>query len=227
MPAAEVSPSENPGRRGAPRIDPVTLTILLVCGVIEITLQLADHGIMDWPRLRALAYAYGGFWPGLLGDWTANFPGQAVVMFFTYGFLHGGLLHFVVNMITLISLGSAVHERGGIGRYATIYVASILGGAVVFGLLAPSLRPMVGASGALFGLVGALTAWDAIERRALRLTMRPVVRIIVVLVILNAVLWWAMDGLLAWQTHLGGFLAGAVVALLFGEKCELRDRRGL
>lgn len=207
--------------RRLPRHDPVTIGIVIVCASIEIILQLADLRILDWPRLRPLAYAYGGFWPGLLKDWTPNFAVQPVSMFFTYGFLHAGFVHLVVNMITLVSLGGAVDERGGHGRYAVIYVASVLGGAAVFGLLAPSLRPMVGASGALFGLVGALTAWDAIERRALRLTMRPVVRVIVILVVLNIVLWWAMDGLLAWQTHLGGFLAGAAAAYLLGERDEL------
>jgi membrane associated rhomboid family serine protease len=200
------------------RPDPVTITILVVCIVIELMLQLSDHGIIDLPRLRSLTYTYGGFWPGLLVDWTPNFPGQSITMFFTYGFLHGGLVHLVVNMITLLSLGAAVCIRGGAKRYVLIYVASILGGAAVFGLLAPSLRPMVGASGALFGLVGALTAWDAMERRALRLSMRPVIRVIGILVLLNVVLWWAMDGLLAWQTHLGGFLAGAAMAAYLGER---------
>ncbi len=205
------------------RLDPVTLTILAICTGIELVFQLSDHGIIDWPRLRGLAYTYGGFWPGLLADWTPNFRGQSIAMFFTYGFLHGGLVHLVVNMITLVSLGAAVCYRGGAKRYALIYVASILGGAAVFGLLAPSLRPMVGASGALFGLVGALTAWDAMERRALHLSMRPVIRVIGVLVLLNVVLWWAMDGLLAWQTHLGGFLAGAAMAAFLGEREPARE----
>jgi rhomboid protease GluP len=200
--------------------DPFTLTILLSCGVIELTLQLADARVIDWPRLRLLAYSYGGFWPGLLDNWRPNYPGQAAAMFFTYGFLHGGLVHFLVNMITLVSLGRGVAERGGVARYAAIYIASILGGAVVFGLLAPGLRPMVGASGALFGLAGALTAWDARERRALRLTMQPVLRVIAFLALMNVVLWWAMDGQLAWETHLGGFLAGAAAALALGERKE-------
>jgi membrane associated rhomboid family serine protease len=76
---------------------------------------------------------------------------------------------------------------------------------------------MVGASGALFGLVGALVAWDTAERRALRLTLRPVLRILVILAAMNLVLWWAMNGQLAWQTHLGGFLAGAAAAAILGE----------
>jgi membrane associated rhomboid family serine protease len=200
------------------RPDVFTLAVILVCTAIELTFQLADFGFVATPRLRLLAYTYGGFWPGLLSDWRPNFPGQAVAMFLTYSVFHGGFWHFLFNMITLLSLGAAVHDRGGIPRYVAIYVASILGGAVVYGLLAPNYNPMVGASGALFGLVGALVAWDAAERRALRLTLLPVLRVLVILAAMNLVLWWAMKGQLAWQTHLGGFLAGAGVAALLGER---------
>ncbi len=200
------------------RPDPVTLTVLLLCAAVEATLQLADAGLLGSGRLRFLAYSYGGFWPGLLGDWRPNYPGQPVAMFVTYSILHGGLVHFAVNMITLLSLGAGVAERAGPRRYVAVYVASILGGAAVFALLAPGLRPMVGASGALFGLVGALVAWETLDRRALRLSMRPILRVVVFLVVMNLVLWWAMDGLLAWQTHLGGFLAGAAAAMLVGQR---------
>lgn len=200
------------------RPDPVTLALVLVCVSIEIVLQLADFGLIGSQRLRFAAYTYGGFWPGLLDNWRPNYPGQPASMFFTYSVLHGGFLHLVVNMITLLSLGAAVSERGGLPRYAAIYLASVLGGAALFALLAPGVRPMVGASGALFGLVGALTAWETLERRALRLTLRPVLKVVAFLVLMNLVLWWAMDGLLAWETHLGGFLAGAAAALLLGQR---------
>lgn len=196
----------------------VTLSILVICTLVEGTLVLADQGVIDWPRLRFLAYTYGGFWPGLLDNWRPNYPGQTALMFFTYAFLHGGWLHFIVNMITLVSLGQAVAERGGTFRYIAIYFASILGGAAVFGLFAADLRPMVGASGALFGLVGAITAWDAAIRRERHLTFVPILKIVVFLVAMNVVLWWAMSGQLAWQTHLGGFLAGALAAALLGER---------
>jgi membrane associated rhomboid family serine protease len=197
--------------------DAFTLGVIVLCSAVELTLQAADFGLIGSDRLRFIAYTYGGFWPGLLDDWQPNFPGQSAAMFVTYSIFHGGFLHFLFNMITLVSLGAAVFERGGMLRYATIYVVSILGGAVLYGLLAPDYSPMVGASGALFGLVGALVAWDAIERRALRLNMVPVLRALVILAILNLVLWWAMNGQLAWQTHLGGFLAGALAAGLLGE----------
>jgi membrane associated rhomboid family serine protease len=53
--------------------------------------------------------------------------------------------------------------------------------------------------------------------------LRPILRVVVLLVVMNLVLWWAMSGQLAWQTHLGGFLAGAVAAALLGERGSPRD----
>lgn len=198
-------------------LDWFTLDVVALCVLVELVLQLADHGLIATERLRAAAYAYGGFWPGLLGDWSPNFAAQPYTMFLTYSILHSGFWHLAFNMITLISVGSAVRERGGTVRYAAVYVGSTLGGAAGFGLLAPTLQPMVGASGAIFGLLGALVAWDTMERRLLRLSMRPVIRIVGILIGLNLGLWWVMDGQLAWETHLGGFLLGAAIAALVGE----------
>ncbi|SIO59787.1 Rhomboid family protein [Rhodovulum sp. ES.010] len=194
--------------------------LILVCGAIELTLSLADAGAVLPPRLRTVAYDYGGFWPGLLDDWKPNYSAQPYAMFFTYGFLHGGLAHLGVNMVTLWSLGRAVLDRVGAGGFALLYGGSILGGAAGFALLAPDLRPMVGASGALFGLAGGILAWLYVDRYTYREGLWPVIRAVLLLAALNVVLWWAMDGQLAWQTHLGGFVAGWVLALLIDPRPE-------
>ncbi|MEM0947037.1 MAG: rhomboid family intramembrane serine protease [Pseudomonadota bacterium] len=196
-------------------LDPVTACILIACLAVEAMLQLSDLDIIDAPRLRQTVYEYAGFWPGLLRDWRPNYAAQPALMFFTYGFLHGGVFHFVVNMLTLLSLGRATWDRVGTARYAAIYGISILGGAVGYAVLSTVPIPMVGASGALFGLAGAIVAWEARDRLALGEPLGPVVRLVGFLVVLNLVLWWAMDGHLAWQTHLGGFVAGALAAIPF------------
>ena len=185
-----------------------------ICVAIEGALSLADQGVLTAPRLRARVYEYGGFWPGLLRGWSANYPAQPYVMFLSYGFLHGGLVHLTVNMLTLWSLGAAVIARVGAWGFALLYVASILGGALGFGLLAETLRPMVGASGALFGLAGGLLAWNYVDRFSLQERLWPVARTVLFLLALNLVLYWAMGGQLAWETHLGGFVAGWIMALL-------------
>ena len=184
---------------------------MVICVVIEAVLLLGDYGVIDVTRLRQTAYEFGGFWPGLLAGWQPNYAIQPYAMFFTYAFLHGGLLHLIINMITLWSLGTAVTDRAEIMGFLLIYLASVLGGALVYAALAQAPLPMVGASGALFGLAGALIAWNLLDRIALRESLWPLARVGLLLVLINIVMWWALDGNLAWQTHLGGFVSGALM----------------
>ncbi len=198
----------------APQRPWVLIAIIALCSAVELVLQLADWQILDATRLRTIAYEYGGFWVGLLQSWTPNYPSQPVAMFATYGFLHGGALHLIVNMVTLWSLGVAVIERVGTRGFLLLYIASLLGGAAGFALLASTLAPMVGASGALFGLAGGLLAWGYVDRFSLQEALWPVIRAAGLLLTLNVVMWWALDGQLAWETHLGGFVTGWIAALL-------------
>lgn len=192
-----------------------TLSVIATCAIVEAGLLASDLGLLDSAGIRALAFDYAGFWPGLLDGWQPRYSGQAVLMFFTYGFLHGGPIHFIVNILALLSLGTLVERRIGTARYIVLYLASLLGGATAYGLLATMLNPMVGASGALFGLAGSLAYWDLAERLARRKTIQPVVRFGILLVILNVVLWWSMRGQLAWEAHLGGILTGGALAALW------------
>lgn len=188
--------------------------IIAACAAVELALLAADLGLLPVPRLRTLAYQYGGFWVGLLGTWQPNYPSQPYLMFATYAFLHGGPMHLLVNMLTLYSLGRLVVSRVGQSRFLVLYAISALGGAIGFAVLSSSLRPMVGASGALFGLVGAWIAWDYVDRYTFSEPLLPVLRPILILIVLNVVLYYAMGGHLAWETHLGGFLAGFFAAFL-------------
>lgn len=191
--------------RGAPW--PVWL-ILVLCLLPELLFLAASGGLVDAPRARAIAYDNFGFWAGLLGNWTPNYAAQPYVMFLTYGFLHAGPVHFLVNMLTLLALGGPVAQVTGPRRFLALYLLFAVAGAVGFALWPDPVLPMVGASGALFGLAGLLLAWDWRYRRRRRLSLVPVLRSLGMLLFLNLVLWVAMGGHLAWQTHLGGFLAG-------------------
>ena len=192
----------------------VLWVLLALCVGIEVLLQLSDLGWVGSRRLRGLVYDYGAFWPGLLDNWTPNYAAQPYVMFLSYGLLHGGLSHLAVNMITLWSLGIAVLDRVGGRGFLLVYLGAQVGGGIVFALLAQPVPPMVGASGALFGLAGALLAWNYVDRFTRHEGLWPVANAAFWLVVLNLVLWWAMSGQLAWETHLGGFIAGWIMALL-------------
>lgn len=209
--------------RTALRSVPVVLWLIFgICLLLELGLLGADAGLWGTARWRTTAYAWGGFWPGLLQNWRPNFAAQPYLMFASYGFLHGGLSHLVVNMITLFSLGIPIVVRIGQLRFAVLYVISLIGGGVGYGLLSNTATPMVGASGALFGMAGAWVAWEYLDRFNAAEVLWPVARMVVWLVALNVVLWWAMSGHLAWQTHLGGFIAGWIAAWILDPRARLR-----
>lgn len=203
-----------PPDRTAPAIPWIILTLIALCTGVELLLSLGDFGLLQTPRLRLTAYEYGGFWPGLLGSWQANYLTQPYLMFLTYAFFHSGPVHLIVNMITLYSLGRIIHDRVGAWGFGVVYAAAVLGGGLGFGLLAQTTQPMVGASGGLFGLAGAVLAWNYVDRFTAAQHLWPVAQAALGLLLLNLVMWWLMDGLLAWQTHLGGFIAGWITALL-------------
>jgi membrane associated rhomboid family serine protease len=209
----------------ASRPAPVVLAIVGACALIEAVLTLTG-GIDGQGGLRRLALIYGAFWPGLLGGWDPAWPGQRVGMFLTYAFVHGGLLHMVFNMLILLHLARETVARVGASGFVLFFAVSSAGGAAVYGLIGGTEAPMVGASGAVFGLFGATMFWDWQRRRAAGAPVQPVLRMAAGLVAMNVILWVLVQGMLAWQAHLGGFLAGAAAAMLATPTLAHRHRSG-
>src|SRR5262249_48903983 len=94
-------------------------------------------------------------------------PGQGVAegewwRLFTSMFLHGSFLHIAFNMFALWWLGSVVEQSLGAVRYLLLYVASGLAGSAGAIIFAPH-APTVGASGAIFGLLGALLVLEYLQ----------------------------------------------------------------
>lgn len=195
--------------------------IALCCGV-EICLQVVARADLV-PQIRATAFENGAFWAGLLWRWQPNYAVQPYTMFLSYGFLHGGILHLSVNMITLWSLSLGVLDRVRVRGFATLYFGTMVGGGAAYSVLTTTPAPMVGASGALFGLAGALLAWSYVDRFRRNDRLWPVVRTLGILILLNVAMWWALEGQVAWQAHLGGFLTGWVLALLIDPRPRVPD----
>jgi len=206
--------------KAPPALPAVILAVLAVIIGIEVVLQAADAGLIGTRRWRSLAYQFGAFWPGLLTTWEPNYTGQPAAMFVTYAVLHGGLEHLLGNAVTLWSLGRVVCARTGQRGFVVVFTLTSLGGALCFAALSAGNTPMVGASGALFGLAGIWTGWQWLDRgqdRGPGGTWR-VLAIIAVLIALNVVLYWWYSGGLAWQTHLGGFVVGLALSGWLGRK---------
>ena len=122
----------------------------------------------------------------------------------TAAFVHQEFWHLGLNMYALWILGRMLEPVLGRWRFVTLYVLSALGGSAA-SLLAPDVISY-GASGAVFGLMGALFV-------VLRRFGRDVTAVLVILAI-NAVFGFVVPGI-DWRAHLGGLITGAVLAFAF------------
>jgi membrane associated rhomboid family serine protease len=149
----------------------------------------------------------------LLPDLVATGEWWRVV---TSGFLHVDLIHLFVNMMSLYFLGLPLERILGRVRFGVVYGLSLLGGSAAVMMFSDPLGPTAGASGAIFGLMGALL----ITVRRLRFDARQLVVILAV----NLFISFQLPSI-SWQAHLGGLVIGAVVgALMVSPPREQRQR---
>lgn len=205
-------------RRFRPSADghaPIVLWIAALCAVPEVIFTLLETPLFGMPGLRRMAVAAFAFWPPLVtGGWQPVWPGQTVAMFVTYAFLHGGFLHLLFNMLVMLHLARDCVSRLGEWGFLLLFATAAAGGGAGFLLLSASPGPMVGASGAVFGLFGAVQYWDWQQRRATGAPLAPFWKMMLGLVLMNVLLYMLVGGLLAWQAHLGGYVAGFLFARL-------------
>jgi len=136
----------------------------------------------------------------------------------TAAFLHANLFHLMFNMGALLIFGSQVETLVGRARFAVIYLMAAVGGSVCSMVFQPPISLGVGASGALFGILGAYLA----VARSLRLEVRPI------LVIIGLNLGYGfLDPAIDNWAHMGGLAVGIALASAFvaADRLELPARR--
>lgn len=200
---------------------PLVVIVLLALNILpELILQLSDRGLIGQPGLlRGLAYLFGSFHPDLLTRQGELYPFHTLGTFFTYAFLHTGLFHLTINMIGLVWLGDLVLERRSTETFVLLYMLSAIGAAEAFSLIGPEGGQMVGASGALFGLLGAYLVDSGLlmprtgTNAPLQARILRVVALTVALILSDTASRWILGTPVAWQAHAGGFLTGAFMAM--------------
>lgn len=214
-----MNPTLSPRPRTPARLPwPVGL-LLALCLVPELILQLADHGVIGPPYLRSLAYRLGAFQPDILATSGQLYPMQTLTMFVTYGFLHTGLAHLVVNMIGLVWLGRMVLEQRTSETFLTFYLLSTIGAAEAFALIGADGGIIVGASGALFGLLGAYTIdndllFQDVENHRFWPQLSRILLMTLVVILSDFCSRVFLGISVAWEAHAGGFLIGALFAMV-------------
>ena len=141
----------------------------------------------------------------------------------TGGFLHANLIHVLMNMLALYQLGLLLESAFGRVRFAVVYLASMGAGALGVMLLHPH-SPTVGASGAVFGLMG--FAFVAMRARGID----PFSTGLGGTIVINLILTFTLSNYISVGGHIGGLIGGAVcgyVLLDFGPKHLKDDRASL
>ena len=147
--------------------------------------------------------------------------GQSVEIYFAYtpiattiapwqmltsAFMHGSWLHIIFNMYTLYIFGQVIEPMLGRARYLALYLIAAFGGSVAVLLFSGPTTSVVGASGAIYGLMGAyFVLLRAIGERSGQLTG---------LIAINLVFSFLNPGI-SWQAHIGGLAVGAAVAAVY------------
>ncbi|HET9445117.1 MAG TPA: rhomboid family intramembrane serine protease [Steroidobacteraceae bacterium] len=215
---------DNPSFR--PQI--VTVTFIVTCVLVWLwQLSFGEQGG------QRIVYALGVVPASLLGQQQLP-PELSLVApwmtVFTSMFMHGGWMHLIGNMLYLWVFGDNVEDSMGHGRFVVFYL--LCGAAAVFAQALPepsSMIPMVGASGAISGVLGAYLLLYPHARVLVAVPLGFILHTMRIPAGFVLVLWFGLQllssamaqpgqGGVAFRAHIGGFIAGMILIPLFKQR---------
>lgn len=179
---------------------PVTMILIAINVIVFIITAILSKNIIDINTLVLVEC-------GAKVNYLIN-KGQ-IFRLLTAAFLHGGIVHILFNMYSLYIVGTVVEKIYGWKKYITIYILSALTSSLLSYILAP-MTISVGASGAIFGILGAFLYFAIKERKHLQ---RGILGNIIAVIVLNLYIGFtstSIDNL----GHIGGFLGGFILSIL-------------
>ncbi|MFN8565952.1 MAG: rhomboid family intramembrane serine protease [Kouleothrix sp.] len=152
---------------------------------------------------------------------NAGIAGGEYYRFLTSMFLHGGLLHIGFNAWALYTIGPESEQIYGTPRFLALYFIAGFAGGVASYLRSPI--PAVGASGAIFGLIGGLAAFYYSSRKLLGEISRQQLGSLVTVIMINLLIGFSTPRIDN-NAHIGGLIGGALVGWLLAPRFELDER---
>ncbi len=187
----------------------INVIVYLLISIIGVNGNILDNSnnslLVAWGQIGQLVFA-GQYW-----------------RIFTAMFLHLSILHIGLNMLSLFLVGRAVEVLYGKWRYLTIYMLSGILGGVVALFFTPLNVVSVGASGAIFGVFGAIGVFFIVNRRTLGAYGNGAIGQWIFWLGLNLVWGFATPGI-GILDHIGGLVAGMVIALIIMPRQRRRSR---
>ena len=188
---------------------PVTFGLISACVLVYVLVALQgaavgvplNLGLVQQPRE---VLSLGALIPALVAE------GEAWRLV-TSAFLHSGFVHLALNMLSLYFLGSFAEVTFGRSRFLALYLISGIAGGLAYLYFGSFSAPAVGASGAIFGLLGGVFGF-AIRRGTFSMR-NPIISQLLLLTALNLFLGATVPGV-SNTAHIGGLLGGLVFGYL-------------
>lgn len=214
----------------------VTVCLIIVNSALwlyEVSLQnqlerfILEYGLI--PLQFVQAFRSGG------GMWS-----HAVAPLVSSMFLHAGWMHVIVNMWFLWIFGDNIEDRLGHFKYLLFYLLCGIGASLLHVAFQPhSKLPMLGASGAISGILGAYLISYPHARVHTLLIIFVLIRFVEVPAFLFLIFWFILQlvagtsqlaargevGGVAYWAHMGGFVVGIILLLIMPERPQRRDRQ--
>lgn len=160
----------------------------------------------------------------VIGAWKFDYIAYVLAPF-THMFLHGGFVHLLMNMAMLLAFGTPIERRMTTLSFAFLYILCGLGGALLWAIFHPSaIVPLLGASGAISGMVGAVGRISLTGGlgNGMPFRNRSTALVFVILWLIFNFLFgiiglglFGQEGQIAWEAHLGGFIVGFALVGFF------------
>jgi membrane associated rhomboid family serine protease len=196
------------------RLSPVVRNLIIINVVVFILQQLLTHVMTREIGGQEITLSF----EQLIALWDVRFPLFQPYQFFTYMFAHGGIMHLLFNMLTLASIAPILEEYWGDKRFLIFYMATGIGAGVVYALVnlflyAPSNIPMVGASGAIYGVLMAFGLTFPNMQVSMLFVPMPAKYLVFVIGLLTYFI--DRSGAVAHAAHFGGALIGFILVSIW------------
>jgi membrane associated rhomboid family serine protease len=208
--------------------NPTHIFPLITIGLIVVNTAVLILQILSPSDPQQIAFSYGAI-PRYLMTFKSNQPIHPAFTVLTSMFMHGGVLHLASNMLYLWIFGNNIEDKLGHMRFIIFYLLCGIAAAFAHAITDPASRiPMIGASGAVSGVLGAYLILFPHARvhtlvflgffvQVVRLPAIFIIGFWIFIQFINGILskGFAGQGGVAWFAHVGGFVIGLILILPF------------
>ena len=181
-------------------VPPATLALVIINVVVSLIDMLTNGLLERYGWARGIDIQYGEYW-----------------RLFTCGWVHGDLMHIAFNAYGIYVLGSIVEQLHGWKPTLIVYLVSLMGGSCLAIAFMDPVVPLVGASGAAYGLFGALLGFFYARTGSLKSLLQiPMARMLLIWLAFGV--YMSLQPGISMLGHVGGFVPGVILGMFFEHK---------